>query len=77
MTATLEHRKRSIFLYLAELENEAIIVQIENLLKPAVDFWDELTESQQATIRLGVRQLDEGNFIDYQEFIANYRRTHS
>ena len=77
MTATLERRKRSIFLYLAELENEAILVQIENLLKPTVDIWDELSDSQQATIRLGLKQLDEGKMVDYQDFIANYRLAHS
>ncbi len=77
MTATLEHRKRSILLYLAELENEAVLVQIENLLKPSVDIWDELTESQEATIRLGVKQLDEGKMIDYDDFITNYRQTRS
>ncbi len=77
MTATLEHRKRSILLYLAELENEAVLVQIENLLKPSVDIWDELTESQEATIRLGVKQLDEGKMIDYEDFITNYRQTRS
>lgn len=77
MTATLEHRKRSILLYLAELENEAIIVQIENLLKPVLDIWDELTESQQVTIRLGMRQLEEGKKVNYQEFIVNYRRARS
>lgn len=76
MNATLEHRKRSIVAYLAETQDEAVILQIENLLKPAVDIWDELTEGQKATIRLGVQQLKEGKKVDYKEFIANYRRSH-
>lgn len=76
MNATLEHRKRNIVAYLAETQDEAVIVQIENLLKPAMDIWDELTESQKATIRLGVQQLKEGKKVDYKEFIANYRRSH-
>ena len=76
MNATLEHRKHNIVAYLAETQDEAIIVQIENLLKPAMDIWDELTESQKAAIRLGVQQLKEGKKIDYKEFIANYRRSH-
>jgi len=76
MNATLEHRKRSIVNYLAETQDESVILQIENLLKPAVDIWDELSESQKATIRLGVQQLKEGKKVDYKEFIANYRRSH-
>ncbi|GAB4495735.1 MAG: hypothetical protein OHK0019_25620 [Saprospiraceae bacterium] len=68
MNATLEHRKRSIVAYLAETQDEAVIVQIENLLKPAMDIWDELTESQKATICLGVQQLKEGKKVEWQHF---------
>lgn len=53
MNFILEHRKGSIIAYLAETQYEAVILQIENLLKPAMDIWDELTESQMAAIRLG------------------------
>ena len=77
MNATLEHRKRSIVTYLAETQDEAIVLQIENLLKPAVDIWDELNESRKEAIRTGVQQLREGKNIDYKDFISNYRRNHT
>ncbi|MCY7331033.1 MAG: hypothetical protein LH618_20935 [Saprospiraceae bacterium] len=76
MNTTLEHRKQSILTYLAETQDEVLILQIENLLKPTIDIWDELTEKQQMIIRLGAQQLKEGKKIDYQDFIANSRRAH-
>jgi hypothetical protein len=75
MTATLEHRKKSIVAYLADIQDEILILQIENLLKPALDIWDELTDAQKATIRLGVQQLKEGKSVDYQAFMAQYRQS--
>jgi len=44
MNTTLEHRKQSILAYLAETQDEVLILQIENLLKPTIDIWHELTE---------------------------------
>ncbi len=72
MTATLEHRKKSIVAYLAEIQDEVLILQIENLLKPAIDIWDELTDAQKVTIRLGIQQLRKGKAIDYQLFKTKY-----
>ena len=74
MNATLEARKLSIIEYLAEMEDEAVIQQIEALLKPSVDFWDELTEAQKASIQRGLEQLKNGQRIEYQTFIANYKK---
>jgi len=74
MNATLEARKLSIIEYLAEMEDEAVIQQIEALLKPSVDFWDELTEAQKTSIQRGLEQLKSGQRIEYHTFIANYKK---
>lgn len=68
MTTTLKHRKKSIIAYLSDIQDEALILQIENLLKPFADIWEELTDAQKATIHLGVQQLREGKSVDYQSF---------
>lgn len=73
MNATLEARKLSIIEYLAEMEDEAVIQQIEALLKPSVDFWDELTEAQKVSIQRGLEQLKNGQRVEYQAFIAKYK----
>lgn len=74
MSISLEARKLNIIEYLAELEDESILLQIENLLKPTIDFWDELNEVERKSIEKGVAQLDAGQRIGYETFIAKYRK---
>ena len=73
MTANLEARKLSIMEYLAELKDESVLSQIENLLKPKVDFWDELTDAQKSGIQKGIEQLNNGDKVAYEDFIAKFR----
>jgi len=48
-------------------------ILIENLLKmlksEQKDFWSELSESEKEEIRLGIKQLDEGERISLDDFI--------
>ncbi len=74
MTAKLETRKLSIIEYLAELDDESILLQIENLIKPKVDFWDELSEKDKATIRKGEADLNAGKRIAFADFLAQRRQ---
>jgi len=37
--------EKNIATYLADTQDEALILQIENLLKPTSDIWDELTDA--------------------------------
>ena len=71
MTANLEARKLSIMEYLAELKDESVLSQIENLLKPKVDFWDELTDAQKSGIQKGIEQLNNGDKVAYEDFIKD------
>ena len=70
----MEARKLSIIEYLAEVEDEAVIMQIENLLKPKIDIWDELSDREKAIIRQGEKELNEGKRIPLKEFLAKRRR---
>ncbi len=74
MTVSLETRKFSIIEQLVGIQDETIILQIENLVQDhPTDWWDDLTEEQQVSIRKGVQQLDEGKSIEYQEFISKFK----
>jgi len=73
MNASIEARKLSIVEYLAELEDENIIQQIENLLKPRVDFWDELNDREKSLIQQGLKDLEQGKRIDFQTFMKEQR----
>lgn len=70
MGASLEARKLSILEYLAEGEDEAVIMQIENLLKPKIDIWNELSEQEKSIITQGQKDLDERKRILFKEFLA-------
>jgi len=74
MTLTaVETRKRAILEYLAETQDEVILLQIENLLKPSSDIWDELSDSQKAMIKHGVEALKNGQKVGFEEFLTRYR----
>jgi len=75
MGQSIEARKLSILEYLAEVDDEAIIVQIENILKPKVDFWDELTNEQKESIRRGEKDFEEGRKVSFKQFLNAFRGT--
>lgn len=74
MSVSLETRKFSIIEQLVGIQDEVIILQIENLVQDNPgDWWDDLTEAQQASIHRGVQQLDEGKSVDYRKFIGKFK----
>ena len=53
-----------------DLENESVINKVWALLKKETpDFWAQLSKDQQAEIELGIKQLDRGERIDFDEFL--------
>lgn len=74
MTGSLEARKLELRDLLAEVEDEGIILQLEMLLKPQNDFWDELSEADKASIEKGLAQLERGERVPYEEAIDKIRK---
>ena len=58
---------------MAEVQDEVVIQQIENLLKPRTDFWDEPKEYEKALIKQGLSDLEQGKRIDFQSFMKERR----
>lgn len=73
MVANFEARKLDMVKHLADLTEEHILIQIENLLKPESDFWDELSIQDQQNIEEGLTQLKQGKKIAYEDFLAKYK----
>ena len=67
----LEQRKLVIMDYLSTLEDEPILHQIENLLVPNVDFWNELNDVEKAKIERGLQQTQNNQAIEFEDFINN------
>ena len=74
MGKDLELRKLSIIEYLAETDDEALIQQIEHLLKPKIDFWDDLTSNQQSSLLQGLAQLERGERRSLNSFLSHYHQ---
>jgi hypothetical protein len=73
-TAALEQRKLVIIDYLSTLEDEPILHQIENLLVPNIDFWNELNPIEKAKIERGLQQVENGELADFAAFISNFEK---
>ncbi len=53
-----------------ETENTDFIQRIADFVKKEeVDFWDELTLSEQTEIKQGIEELDKGKRISYESFL--------
>ena len=74
MNLSIEERKLLIVERLAEMVDEGVILQIENLLQPRVDIWDELNDAEKEIIRKGVKDLDEGRRVPFQALLDQYRK---
>jgi hypothetical protein len=73
MAATLEYRKLAIIDHLAELEDDYILQQIENLLQPKYDFWNDLSPSEKSKVENGILQAKNGEVIDFELFINDFK----
>jgi len=74
MANTLEARKLELRDLLAEVDSEAIILQLEMILKPSKDFWDELSEADKTSVEKGLEQLARGERVPYEEVIDKIRK---
>ena len=73
MANTLEARKLHILASLAEVNDEAVIHQIENLLFPKRDWWLDLTERAQKSILNGAQQATDGKKVEFQSFMQKLK----
>ena len=53
-----------------ETENTDFILKVADFVKKEkVDFWDELTLSEQSEIKQGIEELDKGKRVSYESFL--------
>ena len=74
MSISLEARKLAIIERLAEMEDEIIISQIENLIQPKVDIWDELNAAERELVMKGIKDLEEGRRIPLEDALNKVRK---
>ncbi|MFN0177124.1 MAG: hypothetical protein ACKVU0_20955 [Saprospiraceae bacterium] len=77
MTAILESRKLRIVDYLADLDDEALVFQIENLLFPVNNWWEVISDEERSSILRGIDDADHGRKVEFNGFIAQLRQSYA
>lgn len=66
----LETSKITLVKMILNIENEKLIERITKFISnESVDFWDELTVDEQEEIALGLKQLDNDEYISFEEIL--------
>lgn len=69
----IELEKLELIKLLEATQDVTIVVAIKKIFNASKkDFWEELTEAQKLDIEEGERQIERGEFVDFDDFIKPY-----
>jgi predicted transcriptional regulator len=69
----IQFEKSELMKKLEETNDLSIIEAIKKIFQSEKkDFWNELTQEQRDEIEEGNRQIERGEFVDFEEFIQKY-----
>ena len=67
----IQLEKIALIKLLAETENPSIINEIKKVFqREKKDWWEDLSEEQKADIEEGERQIENGEFVTFDEMMA-------
>jgi hypothetical protein len=71
----IQAEKIEIMKLILETENPGILESIKNILKKSttVDFWESLSKEQKDDILQGIKEIKNGEVVDYEDFISKHR----
>lgn len=74
-TAELNKKKLDLIAWINRLSDENIIEFLEGFKKSRTtsEWWDTLTESQQAIIQSGINEIENGKSISSSKFWSNLK----
>lgn len=65
-----QNSKIELVKMILDIENDKFIEKIaEFIKKEKVDFWNELSLSEQKEIKKGIKELDKGKRVAYNDFL--------
>ena len=72
---SIQAEKLELVRMILDTNNPSILKSIKGLFatKKVSDFWDTLTEDQKSDIHDGLKEIERGEIIDYNEFMKEYR----
>jgi len=66
----IQTTKIELIKLILSVENPKVIKKISSILKSeSGDFWNDLTDTQKEGIRIGMKQIDEGQSISLEDFL--------
>ncbi len=71
----IQAEKLEIMRLILETNNTSILESIKELFakSAAVDFWDTLPQEQKDDILLGIKEVEQGEVEDYDDFMKKHR----
>ena len=70
MKMDIQTTKIELVKLILNIDNKRIVEKILNLIKSEQsDFWNELSRQEQKEIQLGIKQLDAGRRISFNDFL--------
>ena len=73
----LETRKYQFIQELVKVEDERVLEKLELVLKAnQSDWFDELSESEQTEIQIGLDQAEKGEFTSHEDVMKRFSKWH-
>ena len=72
----IQAEKLEIMKLVLETDNPGILEAIKKIFKKKKqkDFWESLPKHQKDDILQGIQDVDNGDLVDYEEFIKKHRK---
>lgn len=71
----IQAEKLRIMKQILETDNPHILASVRKIFELELedDFWNHLSQRQKEEIKSGIREIEDGEITDYEEFMKNYR----
>ena len=71
----IQAEKLELVRKILDTDNPSILSSIKQIFTSSkkVDFWDSLPQSQKEEILKGIEEVENGETVNYEEFIKNHR----
>ncbi len=72
----IQAEKLELMRLILETDNPSVLESIKKLFKAKAkdDFWDTLSQVQKDEILEGMQQINEGEVVDFEEFMKQHRK---
>ena len=72
----IQAKKLEIMKMILETDNPSILESIKRLFtkESSTDFWTELTQEQKDEIHIGLKEIEKGATINYDDFIKHHKK---